>query len=739
MRIDERETRPGLSAFEVLIETQGDEYNQSAPLFFSPRMWERLLGELPVVTGWHVSDIDNLPVVIKYQHKQNTISVATKPTRELLRGLRTDGEVALKLSGQRVFGSARDFFTHRLTDGQKIKRRDLPKPLAEALAKVWVNVIAWGLEQYLLLRSDWDVGLRRTLEEALTETRNPYTEVVLASKSVSAHRVLGSVLRKFFREPFEEYKLNLTDEEKRTIGRIKQQMIAKYLQGQEQALVPHLETLTDIGSEHASWDETLLTNYTILRAIIYGGDDEQRTQAMKTLEQQDIPYESIKEEILSLVDLARSSDPKLPGEEVLAQMMKEGVLSNALTGAVSGLVSGSIAGRSAGRRAARNQMSAPNPTTPSSAVPPKPTADQIPPRPTEDQVPSNPQQPQQKSGLGAKLKTATSGLLNTARTVAGGGDPAARQALKSFASGDVAAELAAKDPQRASQHLTQIMQVLGKVGQLSLEKPQAGLEENVNLFRQRYIEKMDTGEILKGIQQFFQIVGDKGILELTDNELESFQTLGNALSDKRIRNQLVQHAQTVGDAETAQALQNLDLRYLPQTVELVKQNREQLQGAAPQPQKAPVMITPEMKPARLHGAITNSFQSLDPKRFQSIVNELRVIIEKYGQINNLTVYTWDDLQTIVEVLKEYGAPIDIDVSSIKDLNTTPAGGASAPATSPQEQSSPEVSNDFVGQVVQKMQQDPEMIKDLIKYAIEKNPKNKTNLAQKYDIPADVLE
>lgn len=747
MRLDERVAPSGLSAFEVLIDTQGSEYNQTAPLFFSPRMWERLLGELPVTAGWHITDSDNLDTVLRYQHKQNTISVATNPTSDLLKGLQTDGGVALKLSGQKIFGSIRDFFSHRLKDGQKIKRRDLPKPVAKALADVWVDVIAWGLEQYLALRDDWDPRLQRTLEAALEETRSPYTREVLAAKSISTHRVLGSVLRDFFREPFNEYKLNLTDEEKKRIGRIKQQMIARYLQGQERVIVPHLEDFAEMGYEHASWDETLLTNYEVVRAIVYSGDEEQRKQVMSTLDREDIPYSIVNEDTedfsTRLVNLAKTGDEAAfdrKNQEVLAQM-KEGVAS-ALTGLASGLVSGGLAGRGAGKRAARKVIGQ------------QPVQQQIPPKPAHMPTNNTPKQQPQKSGsnFGSQFKKAASSALNTARTVVGGGDPAARQTLKSFASGEPQAQLNAQDPARAKAYVDDLLATLNSLANMRLEAPkqkpqteqpkeaetqatqgdqQAQAEslnqinDNVQIFRQRYLEKMDTKQIISAAKQFANIVRGKSAVDLTDQELQYLQSLFSAITDKRIQKQLIQHAIAVGNTGIAKKLQKLtpqSMQVLPQVIQTLSQNRETLTQQPSQSQT--IVINKNTKLSRLNGAIANALRSIDKSQQQAVINEIRLIISKYGQIEDFTVYSWADIITLVEILSEYGAPIAIgeDVAKMRNAqNISPAGEVKLQQQTqnqqtPEQQGTPQTqptAGGEVGQIVAKVQQNPELLSKIL--------------------------
>lgn len=758
MRLDERIAPSGLSAFEVLIDTQGTANTQTAPLFFSPRMWERILGELPIATGWHITDSDNLDTVLKYRHRQNTISVAVRPTSDLLRGLQTDGGIAIKLSGQKIFGSMKDFFSHRLKDGQKVKRRDLPKPITEALNAVWVDVIAWGLEQYLALRDDWDDQVRKTLQSTITGVREPQTAVTLATKNIRIGgmvRGLGSVLRGFFREP---YDINLTDEEKKQVGRIKQQMIARYIAGQEKAIIPYIHELTDMGYDR-TWDETLLTNYEVLRCIIYGGDTEQRTQVMNTLDRQKIPYSIIEEDSQDfgarLANVARTGDEAAlddRNQKILAQM-KEGI-GSALAGTVGGMISGALTGRGAGQRAAQ-QIIGPQPTQ--AQIPPKPsympTNNAPQPQPSRPQVPS--------SRLGSQFKKAVKGTAQNLINRINGGDQNAQNTIKQFAGGGPSAQLQNQDPQRAAEYVDKLIAFLGVIARMNPSEKQGesrsasanlDIDSNIRNFQQRYIEKTDIGTMVNAAKQLISTIGGKTADKLSDQELQSLQTLINAFMDPQIKKQLIKKASNdKGTLDLLNSITPENIKALPQAIQTLIQSREKTAtAAATDAQK--VQITRQMKPTKLNGAIANAMRSIGSSQRQSFINDVRLIIMKYGQVEDFTQYTWADIETIVEILEEYGAAISIGPDITNMRNKAKLTPSSKPAAvkqgQPTEQSQPTPQQsvqqqglDFgqsnqqegeIGQIVSAVQRDPAFLTKIIKKYLQ-DPQAAAVLKQKAGI------
>jgi len=426
---------------------------------------------------------------------------------------------------------------------------------------------------------------------------------------------------------------------------------------------------------------------------------------------------------------------------------REGTFGSAVSGAVSGALGGMIAGRGAGKRAAQRvtnqqpqqpQQPMQVPQHPQGVIGPKPAN-----MPTNNQSDN---QPQSKSS--SMLGKAAQGIGNVIK----GGVQKAQQAkqqqtdtnafLNDLGSGAAAQQNSIQSPEGASQYVDSVINAFNTISNLvSGQGPQSQQETNLALAWFEYAhlteKALSDSELLNAIKGFSDMVKGKSAVELSDKERQTLLRLTQSIPD--LGKALRRFPHVLAD-ENVKVLTNT------KTAETLSQALQTLQTQQSK-------LNANTKPAKLNGAIANAIKGIDNSQMQSLLNATRLIINKYGQVEDFTVYSWSDLQDLVEALKEFGSTVDIDLSGIQDPdNTTPAGKAPAVKQEPQAQQdspqqadqqtaqeSPAAAGDSVGQIVQQMRNDPEMIKQLVQYAIEKNADNKDRLLKKYGIEADVLE
>ncbi|MCA1806928.1 MAG: hypothetical protein LC687_03565, partial [Actinobacteria bacterium] len=333
MRLEERYKDGTFSMFEIIISTGG-----GLPVVFSPRMWERIYGSQQE-SGWHISDAGYANGVLKYQNRQNTISVATAPDDRLLEGLLTEGGAAFHLTGQRVYGSKYDFYSHRTPDGQKVRQRDNPEEFQRQLGPIWYDIILSAIRDLKAFKPDeeWDYETRSILNniiESIETNKDEYIreldfaptiryaqENSVAAKGFHylAHD-LPELLSELFRNtsdisPAQIY--DFTPEQTKEFGRIKQRVVREYLDAQEKVVRNTVEEFRDIGDPERGWNEVLLTKYSADFCLIYStpsGQDlltptgkytKTLKQLIAILDTYDIPYEivaeSSQEEVLKML------------------------------------------------------------------------------------------------------------------------------------------------------------------------------------------------------------------------------------------------------------------------------------------------------------------------------------------------------------------------------------------------------------------------------------------------------
>lgn len=703
MELQERQN--GFSAFEMIIDVA-----KGLPVFFSPRMWERLKGELEHAYGWHITDENNFEKVISYQHRQNTISVTTKPSPHLLKGLLTTGGIAFRIEGQTVFSSGKDFFTHRLADGTKIKRQDNPKAVTDALAPIWVDIIHRGVIALHAIRNEWPQSIERTLQEAIQEIPEPYTKTALVSKQIGM-KSLFYILNSFFREPESVYGFDPTPEELKAIGRIKQRMVREYIDAQEPIIKEHIDEFLDIGYE-SDWDEVLLTNYEVTGAIIYRAPRHETTleEIETALQRHSVPYEvmigAADEELIQRMrevhkrtkTMAQFAEDRRRFYEEFPELAEAGgFMKNIVTPALTGAVSGALAGRFSGRNKQQQQ-----PQQPQQQAEEQPA----------EQPTQQPQQPSQKKGL------LNFGKKDKGPDVIGG-----------LASGKTVSQQAANDPTKATQLVQSTLDAIKTLASVqNVQESNAALAwlEYSRLMERKY----SADEVIQAAKNFMQMIGEKQANQLSDQELQTLQSLVTAIKDQRVMKTLKKN---YGQSQAVQTLEQLDAEVLPTAIQTMSNN------VAANANKT--IITPESSPSSIHGEIATALQSIDDK--QAVKQFLMPIVSKYGQMNDFSKYSWADIAELAKIAQRFGQDIEVDISEIDNAaQTTPTGGtpATAQQLEQQTQTQPQIdTSDFVGKVTQEMMNDPEMIRELLQYAIKKNPANKENLAQKYGIKADTLE
>jgi hypothetical protein len=458
----------------------------------------------------------------------------------------------------------------------------------------------------------------------------------------------------------------------------------------------------------------------------------------------------------------------------LVAQMKEGVggtLSGLVGGAFTGMLTGGAAGRAASKDAVQNFLGQ------------QPTQQQIPPKPEYMPTNNTPQQPQQgvKSSIGANIKKAATNAFKGIQAAVSGGDPEAQKTIKSFAKGEPQAQLNAQDPQRAKAFIDDMLSTLSSLANMRMEAPKQkqaaeqskestnetqvneSFDKSIQDFRQRYLEKTDTAQMISAAKQFAATIKGKTSADLTDQELQALQRLMTSIADKHILKQLIQHANSVGNTGIAGKLQKLtpqNIQALPQAIQTISQNRDAL-TEKPKEEQQVTTITKNTKKNAIHGAIVDALVSLPDDKKQAATNHLSVIIQSNGgkaSTRDFSKYSWEDIEAIVEVLQKLGSPIAIDMTDI-DPSTSP-GGAKPDAQQPQsageqtalqqpqpqedqtqelaskedqtQELAPKEVSKAVGTVLKHVQKDPEAVKALLQKVL-KNPANRDEFYRRYNL------
>ena len=307
-----------------------------------------------------------------------------------------------------------------------------------------------------------------------------------------------------------------------------------------------------------------------------------------------------------------------------------------------------------------------------------------------------------------------------------------KNVLNSFASGERqqqadanAAQKNASDPNKAINIISGVLDVVRAIGQIGAAPQQPQHEaELLRLYKDLWSiqEGIDPMQAVNAAKNFSSQIGNKDASQLSVEEMNDLLELATALADKNVVKALLPK---VYDNSIKQKIQSLDVSTL-QTAIQAYQN-------APSEQKGEI-IKADMDPAMLNGVLANALAQVQDKG--ALKKYLAPIVMRYGQTDNLTAYSWKDIQSMVNIAKKFGANIDIDMSGV-DPNSSPSG-AQQPQTQaqPQQQAPSQVepaAGDTVGQIVSKLQNDPDMIRDLVDYSISKKPKNLKSLATKYGI------
>lgn len=264
-----------------------------APLFFSPRMWERVTQQLETVTAWHVTDTDYIQTLLKNQGKQNTISTTTRiPPILLLRGLRTTGGLLVKLEGQKVYGSDADFYSSRTKEGIRAKTQNIPSETAIALGKLRYKVVLEALKEWSnYLRSNYDsvvetiskryvdlvIEMYDTFKSSATSYERSWENIKVNTVPYSGYLTdaINFILVDARSDPMYGLAKKFTGKIKSTIGSILQRMVKNYLDGSEKIITNNLEELRNLSNDEtnlspvSAWNEILLTDYKVKQVYSY--------------------------------------------------------------------------------------------------------------------------------------------------------------------------------------------------------------------------------------------------------------------------------------------------------------------------------------------------------------------------------------------------------------------------------------------------------------------------------------